>query len=435
MDLDEVVRDWTESFTLETLEFSSPEDVTDEQVFADIYNALIHSAQFSSTLIQLEQSYAETVDEKCRQRDAEFKVMDRSHAEEMRSALESESGLDDSSINDLAGKHTEERQMRQSSWESELDNLKRTQRREFRDWVMCVFEEMKEADNAVAANSANYAVEPYSKSQRQESFTITLGAQMKQMHNLRLISADILDLCKYPDNQEEALPKRMQTSMSLYSNNLSGLVLLTDNNKLSEYSSSLSRDFFDLSQRSTEFHFQSVEEQLNDVREESVPKVLEWREERRKRRKSAETHDSKYLKNGDFFITKHSNLCQVHAVFHMICDLDSVLSPSITSRHPVVLGLRNVLKTASLSDVTTVTLPLLLVHEMTEEMTVAWCMKRAELAFKCVKGFMMEMTSWGGSEIKTLQFIIPKNVDQDVFNKIAAMLSSIFRTSNPIRAD
>ena len=30
-------------------------------------------------------------------------------------------------------------------------------------------------------------------------------------------------------------------------------------------------------------------------------------------------------------------------------------------------------------------------------------MKRAELVYKCVKGFMMEVASWGGSEIKTLQ--------------------------------
>ena len=42
---------------------------------------------------------------------------------------------------------------------------------------------------------------------------------------------------------------------------------------------------------------------------------------------------------------------------------------------------------------TTLTLPLLLTHDMSEEMTVAWCMKRAELVLKCVKGFMMEVRS------------------------------------------
>lgn len=37
-----------------------------------------------------------------------------------------------------------------------------------------------------------------------------------------------------------------------------------------------------------------------------------------------------------------------------------------------------------------------------------WCTKRAELVFKCVKGFMIEMASWGGSELKNLQFLLPK---------------------------
>lgn len=41
-------------------------------------------------------------------------------------------------------------------------------------------------------------------------------------------------------------------------------------------------------------------------------------------------------------------------------------------------------------------------------MTVVWCAKRAELVFKCIKGFMIETASWGGSELKTIQFVVPK---------------------------
>lgn len=71
-------------------------------------------------------------------------------------------------------------------------------------------------------------------------------------------------------------------------------------------------------------------------------------------------------------------------MFHLVCD-ESVRSGDINSRHPVLLGLRNVLRTAVMSDVTTLTVPLLLVHELSEEMTVPWCLRRAELVFKCVK--------------------------------------------------
>lgn len=74
----------------------------------------------------------------------------------------------------------------------------------------------------------------------------------------------------------------------------------------------------------------------------------------------------------------------MHVVFHLVSD-DSVRSPELNSRHPVLLGLRNILRTAVVSDVTTLTIPLLLVHELSEEMTVPWCLRRAELVFKCVK--------------------------------------------------
>ena len=73
--------------------------------------------------------------------------------------------------------------------------------------------------------------------------------------------------------------------------------------------------------------------------------------------------------------------------------------------------------------------------KMTEEMTaVAWCLRRAELVFKCVKGFMMEVASCGGGEdLKTLQFLVPKDIDKEVFNRLTSMLASIFRSSNPIK--
>lgn len=47
-------------------------------------------------------------------------------------------------------------------------------------------------------------------------------------------------------------------------------------------------------------------------------------------------------------------------------------------------------------------------HVIVQEMTMSWCQKRAELVYKCIKGFMMEMTSWGGAEMKNMQFLVPK---------------------------
>jgi hypothetical protein len=115
------------------------------------------------------------------------------------------------------------------------------------------------------------------------------------------------------------------------------------------------------------------------------------------------------LKTGDFYITKHSNLSEVHVVFHLVSD-DSLRSADINSRHPVILGLRNILKIAHLYDIKTITIPLLLIQEMTEEITIQWCIKRAELVLKCVKGFMIELASFlsNNNENRTVQFVVPK---------------------------
>lgn len=137
------------------------------------------------------------------------------------------------------------------------------------------------------------------------------------------------------------------------------------------------------------------------------------------------------LQTGDFYVTRHSNLSEAHVVFHVIGE-DSLRSPDISSRHPVILGLRNVLRTAHERDVCNVTLPLLLVHELYEEMTIPWCLKRAELVFKCIKGFMIEMASLVGEETRTVQFLVPQGISDDLFASLSAMLSSIFRVSNPL---
>lgn len=75
------------------------------------------------------------------------------------------------------------------------------------------------------------------------------------------------------------------------------------------------------------------------------------------------------LKTGDFFITRHSNLSQSHVIFHLITDESFNISSEINSRHPVLMGLRNVLKTASQHDITSLTIPALLRHEMSEVIT------------------------------------------------------------------
>eukprot|EP00088_Acartia_fossae_P016501 TRINITY_DN1922_c0_g1_i4.p1 TRINITY_DN1922_c0_g1~~TRINITY_DN1922_c0_g1_i4.p1 ORF type:complete len:454 (+),score=96.93 TRINITY_DN1922_c0_g1_i4:58-1419(+) len=449
-DVESLLKAWTAAFSEEVLDYAQPPEVRDEEVFADVYHSLIHSP-LSETILQLEASYACTVETLCRERDYKAGEMEARHAKEMADAVQNvqsgKKGMIEQDINTLATTHIDERELLLSKYESELATLHQKQYSEFRQWVMCVHEEYKTSNQNPLGSMFTRSQSSFSISSQtevsalQESFTITLGAQMKQMHNLRLIAANILDLCKYPSG-EEALPQRLQTSMSLYSNNLCGLVILSDS-KL-RIDTGITKELSDLCSRSTEFHFPTLQTQIDNVKSD-IRMAGGWRKEFHKKRLEMEARLSgepvdtqqmskEYtnLQDGDFYLTRHSNLCETHVVFHLISDqpLDNA---NVSSRHPVIIGLRNLVKTACMNDVTTLTIPLLLSHKMTERMTVAWCMKRAELMFKCIKGFMMEMAGWGGTEIKTLQFLLPADIHQDVFHKLTVLLSSIFRVSNPIR--
>ena len=116
------------------------------------------------------------------------------------------------------------------------------------------------------------------------------------------------------------------------------------------------------------------------------------------------------LNVGDVYVTKHSNFSECQVVFHVVTD-DTLKSPEINSRHPVILGLRNILKIAYIYDISHVSIPLLLLHQMNEDITIQWCLRRAELILKCVKGFMIELSSLlslNENENKTIQFVVPK---------------------------
>jgi len=453
-ELDKIIKSWATAYNEEVLQYSQPAAVDDSEVFADVYHNLIHSP-LSQTLLQLEANYASVIESVARERDSKLSDMETRHSREMQETVTAATnnktpgtgGVSEHDVNALATHQIDEKELLMSKYESEIDNLHQEQYREFRSWVMTVHEEFKTTNNipvgAFPRSDSSFSMSSQPEvTLLQESFTITLGAQMKQMHNLRVSAAKILDLCKYSSG-EEALPQRLQTSMSLYSNNLCGIVLLTDHRH--QNTSGIQADLLQLCKRSTEFHFPSVETQLDNIKND-VKKAAAWRKEFWTKKAETEAlystgndvseemvkKDFSVLHPGDFYLTKHSNLCETHVVFHMVSD-NSEQDNNITSRHPVIIGMRNVLKTACLNDVTSLTIPLLLSHRMTEKMTVAWCMKRAELVFKCIKGFMMEMGGWGGTEIKTLQFLLPHDIDNDVFIKLTGMLSSIFRVSNPIR--
>lgn len=448
---------WARAYREEHLCYATPEEETPDSKFPTMYHTLIHSPALD-TMLNLEHSYALAVGDMVRERDQTLSHLQKRQTQEMERCVQQVGlGLTDRDINDIAARHFEETQRVSDQWDSRIDSLKQTQKKEFHEWVRTVYEDyivskggrgfgerMRAASKSLAGHDVqNWTPPPPRPS---ESFTIHLGSQLKVMHNLRLLSANILDLCRHITyGMGVPAPQRLQMAMSLYSNSLSGIVLLVDN-RINSYVG-IKREFAAICHESTELHFPDLDEQLETIR----TKAREASEVRAaaslsgsdgssshsSRRSSFSGQDtsgsgpSPTLQTGDFYVTRHSNLSEAHVVFHVVSD-DSLRLPDISSRHPIILGLRNVLRVAHERDICNVTLPLLLVHELSEEMTIPWCLKRAELVFKCIKGFMIEMASLVGEETRTVQFLVPQGISEDLFASLSGMLSTIFRVSNPL---
>ncbi|XP_030847062.1 protein C12orf4 homolog [Strongylocentrotus purpuratus] len=430
----------------------------DEAVFGEMFHTLIHSPALE-TIFKLEHTYSMAVEDIVKQRDAALRKLQDKQAKEMERAVKNlDITHDDLHVNRLAAIHFENTQREESRWDNELRNLQDSQREEFHEWIKNLHEDMGNGvegpvSRRIRALSESMPVEPEEnvpdQPKMEESYTIHLGAQMKTMHNLRLMSIDVLDLGRHKPNREGGIlipqPQRLQTALSLYSTNLSGVVLMVDD-RVSSYTG-IKRDFATVCQQSTDFHFPDLETQLRVIHQGAL-RVNARRKDKKKlsggdsssssgsesSRPTSLHEDGELttnLRTGDFYVTRHSNLAECHIIFHLVSD-DSLRSSDINSRHRCILALRNILKYAVQFDILSITLPLFLMYEMYEEMTIPWCIKRAELVFKCVKGFMMEMATWGGNESRTIQFVVPKGISDDLFSQLSSMLPQIFRMSRTV---
>ena len=71
-----------------------------------------------------------------------------------------------------------------------------------------------------------------------------------------------------------------------------------------------------------------------------------------------------FFHQGDFYLTRHSNLSQVHVVCHLVAEDRTILDPGLRARDPVMQGLRNALRTIAKHGIRHITLPLLLTGQM-----------------------------------------------------------------------
>lgn len=410
--------------------------------FASMYNDLIHSGKYTERLIKIENSYKPAVEDMFKTRDVSLEELQLKSSREIEMAI-SQLGQShtEATISCLSSRHCQDMERLLTNWNMSIEALKDAQREDFCEKLEELYDNLKSETGDLPVKgslkqaslngrrgrsismlsnesvSTTVSIEDLTldatTTQMEESFTINLGSQLKTAHNLRILAVDSLYLCD--PRRNPSCQMRTQTAMSLYSHNLSALVLLVGN--LFESYFGIQHEFAQLCQGLNEFHFDSFNKQIKHIQERVMPSYAGRRN----------------LELGDCYVTRHSNLANVHVVFHLVTD-DSLKTNEVNSRHEIMSSLRNILRVAHMYDIKTISIPLLLIDEMDEEiLTVAWCLKRAEIVLKCVKGFLIEMASLStGVEQGTIQFLVPKGISEELFASLANLIPEIFRLANSV---
>jgi hypothetical protein len=68
-----------------------------------------------------------------------------------------------------------------------------------------------------------------------ESFTITLGSQVRRTQNFRLIVSKMSDFFKWPEDEMTQRGLRAQTAATLYSRHLTGVVVICTVDEWADY--------------------------------------------------------------------------------------------------------------------------------------------------------------------------------------------------------
>ncbi|KAL3096325.1 hypothetical protein niasHS_005496 [Heterodera schachtii] len=202
----------------------------------------------------------------------------------------------------------------------------------------------------------------HQKSPLKASLTICIGAQLKTMHNVRILTCDqLVDLLTVDRSNNTSNNINANSSTAWHcanncdnNNNNNGISARTDNNNDNHNSSS-----------STICHSRR---QLKKIESNSsLPRLM------------ISTCNSDIVDDNsafsqdldgdhqpaDVYVTNHSNLSAVQVVFHVVGDRQLV-EQDISSRHPCINALRNVIRLAPHSGINHITFPLLLVQHMTD---------------------------------------------------------------------
>nr|CAH8872178.1 unnamed protein product [Trichobilharzia regenti] len=461
----------------DTISSSKLAKLNEQEIFSDAFRRMIHSP-VAQDFIQLEKSFAIAVGYELDKRNDVLNEMDQKHIDETERSLQKRGSEVSETITQLQEDFYLSREIVESHWDSCISALKWEQRQALRKFVMSFEEHVRglpENNNRASISQTllkdSSSKRPNSLSNKSssnnhtifkqtehiplsETFTVQLGRQLRTVFNFRLTRLDpseILADTKFKTQEnhlsdDNNLAERMNNALNIYSNNLNGLVILVDK-RINSFRG-IKKFLVEACERSTELHFPELGSQLESIqdtinrlgsRQSTDPHCMS--KVTNASNGTPTTAKSKYEHfepiHGDVLITKHSNLISgtgggINVIFQMVLDEDCENNIRIPS--PLHCAISAILRTCFDYDITTLSLPLLLVPSLSENMDRTWRAKRVETVLKAVKGALMELITWRGLNLRSIQFLAPSNTTDDELNVFRQIISNSFLQPNPLIA-
>lgn len=218
IDIDQLIRETERHYKEEVLEYAEKIGPSDEDIFAQSFHRLVsfmslemepkfvtfyrpdrlvHSPLLPEILIK-EKAYAKSISDMITRMDNEIQNLSDQQATEMDTKIEQlDVSTTSEDINNLLSQQYSMQNLVRQRWESELEARKGHQKNEYKNWIIGQVGDtlcMPSSATTAVGNRSSMFVSMQTPSQ-EESFTIHLGSQLKHMHNIRILGADINDLC------------------------------------------------------------------------------------------------------------------------------------------------------------------------------------------------------------------------------------------------
>ncbi|CDS37814.1 protein of unknown function DUF2362 [Echinococcus multilocularis] len=461
------------------------EPPTDEEIFGQTYTKIVQSPA-AMDLIQLEHSFSVAIEAEIVERDRVLSALQKSIVDSTEALLSMDSGeisVTDA-VSELQRRFHLEYEVQKMTWNSRISDLKETQRQDYRNFVMSIEEQMLQADlskplppkpsdvGGIGSTQTTPLIvshNPNSTGPRSESFMVQLGRQLRCFYNLKLVEADPIDLMtpigstgasNSPPSVEATvnLAERLSSALTIYSNELTGLVILVDSQM---FQSRAQQRLAEVCELSTDFHFPELDRQLASI-QEIVDNLSQGERSSCVTSSNVGNTMKGRPKPGDVYLTRHSNLRAseiggnagggggVEVVFHVVTEGEAMggktVSPSLSPYLHAAIS--TVLRVCNQHDISTLSLPLLFTWRSLESLPLAWCQRRAEAVLKVVKGTLMESVSvrnGNGSALRTLIFLLPPptpsssaskvKAKADIFEALAAIINCTFQQTSPLVVD